>query len=341
MKKWLILAMTVVLLGLLISGCGGASGASESSPASTAEDKKKVALLTGLGGLGDEGFNDQAFKGLNWAEEAFKVETKVLEPKDISEIETMQRNVVKMGYDLVILNGFDHLEALEKVATDFPNTAFVMIDGGGVMEAENIASAIYSTHEGSFLAGALAAMRSKSGIIGFVGGMEIPTIQRFQVGYEEGAKYVNPDIVVKSMYIGSDSASAFANPTGGKNMALDLAKQGVDVVYAAAGGSGVGVINGAQEAGILAIGCNFDQKHLAPETVISSMLTKGEVVVHQMVQRFVDGEKLTGRYDVNLENGGVDLTYDGLSKDETAQLIEIKNKIIAGEIKVTDVFETI
>ena len=329
LKKFLVLGLvfSMVLTGL--AGCGRKGN----------EDTKnnsgvKVGLIVDTAGLGDKSVNDQANMGLKKAAEDFGVDIKVMEPKDASQFIDIQQKLAESGYQLIINCAFSMADALTQVADKYKDTSFVIIDT--VVDKENVLSATYATHEGSFLAGAIAAMKSESGKIGFVGGMNIPTIQKFQVGYEEGARYINPDIEIMIKYIGNDG-SAWANPAAGKSLTLDMVSNGADVVYHAAGGSGIGVIQGAEEAGIWAIGVNMDQEEIAPDTVLTSMLTRGDNAVYESVKKYLDGEKISGNLVMNLENNGVGVVMSRhLTDEEKTAVEEIREKIINGEIVVTD-----
>jgi basic membrane protein A len=297
-------------------------------------DLVKAGLVIEPSGLGDQSVNDQAYAGLQRAEKELGVEVKLMESQDPSQFLDMNQKLVESGFQIVINNAFSMADAVAQVADSYPGAKFVILDT--VVDKPNVVSATYETHHGSFLAGVAAAMNSKSEIIGFVGGMKIPTIERFEVGYIEGAKWVNPKITVISKYIGNDG-SAWSDPAKGKALTLDLGSNKADVVYHAAGGSGLGVISGCQELGIWAIGVNIDQEHIAPNTVLTSMLTRGDNAVFESIKAFKEGKDFGTHLIMDLTNDGVGIVMSRhLSGETKAKVEEARKKIISGEIKVTD-----
>ncbi len=343
-KRLLALIIALILSLALFSGC--ASTPSESQPADTSEAEEpadtqaeptvdyKVGLIAGLTGLGDKSMNDQALLGCQNAERDFGISYEVFEPKDTTQVLDMMQSLIDQEYDMIIAAVPDYDTIIEELAPSAPDVSFVTIDS--TLEAENIMSVEYLTHEGSFLAGAAAAMNSETGMLGCVGGMDFPAIRRFIVGFEEGAKYVNPEAEVISKYIGT-TYEAWADTTTAKSITLDMESSGVDVVFQIAGGAGLGVINGCEETGIWAIGVNVDQEEIAPDSVLTSMLTKGEVAVYGAIEQALNGEPVTGRYVASLENGSVGIVYSRhLSDEQVEDLKEIEAAIISGEIVVTD-----
>ncbi len=339
MKKSISTVLALVCVcALLIAGCGAPAGSGQptSQPDQGFEaPATKIGLIVDTAGLGDKSFNDQANMGLEKAAADFNAETKVMQPKDNSQFMDMQQALAESGYGLVINNGFSMADALEQSADKYPNTSFVIIDT--FVDKPNVMSVTYATHEGSYLAGIIAAMRSKTGTIAFVGGMNIPTIEKFQVGFEEGAKSVNPNINIIVKYIGNDG-SAWSDPATAKALTLDAIANGADVCYHAAGGSGLGMIEACKEKGVWAIGVNLDQEAVAPDTVLTSMLTKGEVAVYESSKMFVNGEKITGHLVMDLENDGVGVVLSRhLTQEEKDAVAKAREAIIKGELKVTDI----
>jgi basic membrane protein A len=316
----------------LFSAYGG--GKSDQAASGSGTAAVKAGLVIDSSGLGDKSVNDQAYEGLLRAESRLKVEVKLMEPRDSSQFFDMNQLLADSGYQIVINNAFSMADAVTQVADAYPQVQFVILDT--VVDKPNVISATYETHKGSFLAGVVAAMTSKSGIIGFVGGMKIPTIERFEVGYIEGAKYINPGITVISKYVGND-ANAWSDAARGKALTEDLASNGADVVYHAAGGTGLGVIDGCASRGIWAIGVNIDQEYIAPDTVLTSMLTRGDNAVFQAIEAQTKGVKLGNRLVMDLDNDGVGVVLSRhLSAEVKAKVEEVKRKIISGEIVVTD-----
>jgi basic membrane protein A len=242
------------------------------------------------------------------------------------------------GYDLVIFNAFNQEEALRTVAPAYPDVNFMILDTI-VDDIPNVACFTYATHEVSFLAGVLAARKSTTGVIGFIGGMEIPTIQKYQTGYEEGVAYVNPTASVIAKYVGNDN-NAWSDPATAKSLTLDEIANGADVCFHAAGGSGLGMIEACNEKGVYSIGVNIDQSHLAPDTVLTSALTRGDVAIEMFVKSFIDGAVLTGHTTLDCANGGVGLVESSFfTDDDKAAIQDVTDKIISGEIVVTNVMD--
>ena len=228
--------------------------------------------------------------------------------------------------------------AVEKVATEFPKTQFTIIDM--VVDKPNVQSVIFKEHEGSFLVGALAAIASKSGKVGFVGGMDIPLIRKFQCGYEQGAKFVNPKIEVFQNMAGSTPA-AFADPAKGAELAKSQFAKGADVVYAAAGGTGIGVYQAAKDSGKFAIGVDSNQNHLQPGTMLTSMVKSVGLAAYQTWDDAAKGEWKPGIKNLGLAEGGVDWALDKdneklITPEMKAKVDAIKAEIIAGKVKVHD-----
>ena len=224
-------------------------------------------------------------------------------------------------------------DATEKVAKDFPDVKFALIDE--VSALPNVASLLFAEDQGSFLVGALAAMMSKTGNVGFVGGMEIPLIQKFQKGYEMGAKYVNPSIKVGSLY--TSGSNPFNDPVRGKENALSLIKQGADVVYHAAGGTGKGVIDAAVEAKVFAIGVDSNQDSKAKGTVLTSMVKNVDIAVYNTIKAVKEGTFKAGEQRLGVAEGGVgttdfEFTKDIIGAENIAKLEQIRKDIIDGKI---------
>lgn len=329
MKK--VLTLLAMLAMIVLTACGGKKEATE---APKTEDKPlKVGIVLSIGGLGDKSFNDSAYRGLEMAKKDLGIEFKHVEPSSPSEDEGYLREFAEQGYDLVIATGFLMKDAVEKVATDFPDVKFALIDE--VSTLPNISSLVFAEDEGSFLVGALAAMMSKTGNVGFVGGMETPLIQKFQKGYEMGAKYINKDIKVGVLY--TSGSNPFNDPVRGKENALSLIKQGADVVYHAAGGTGVGVIEAAKESKTFAIGVDSNQDALAEGTVLTSMIKNVDVAVYNAVKAVKEGTFKGGEQRLGVADGGVgttnfEFTKDIIGKENLDKLEAIKKDIVDKKI---------
>lgn len=298
----------------------------------------RVGLLTGVAGLGDKSFNDLAYDGAKKAESDLGVTLKVVEPPDLASSEGLLRNLARAGYSLVIGVGFDMADPIKKVASEYPNTQFAVVDG--LVSLPNVASLVFQEHEGSFLVGALAAMMSKTGKVGVIPAMDIPFLNRFTKAYEQGAKYINPGIKVVVQPIGSDFG-AFNDPARCKNIALSMYSQGVDVIYHAAGGSGSGLFEAAKQAHEYAIGCNSDQDAMAKGLVLTSMMKRVDVSVYDVIKSAKDGTFKAGIHSYGVANGGIGvspMTYTKalIGTAHLARLEALKKGIIGGSIKVVD-----
>jgi basic membrane protein A and related proteins len=339
---------TAILAGaLVLTACGGddatdepkASG-SESAPKSDV----KVGLAYDIGGRGDQSFNDAAAAGLDKAKtelgiEANEAEAAQGEPESAKE--ERLRLLAQNGFNPVIAVGFAYSAATGKVAKEFPDTQFAIIDDAGAV-GPNIANLTFAEHEGSFLVGAAAALKSKTGSIGFVGGVDVPLIHKFEAGYTAGAKAVKPDIKVATKYLTQPpDFSGFGDPAKGKTAAEGMYQAGADVVYQAAGGSGGGVFEAAKAANAMAIGVDSDQAKTAAEDVrdviITSMLKKVDVAVFDFIKSVTEDAFKAGEVVYDLKKDGVGYSTTGGHVDDIkAQLEDYKAKIVSGEITVPD-----
>jgi basic membrane protein A and related proteins len=331
-----------VLLGLLVlNGAlllfGAGRGQSDRSTASV-----RVGLVFDVGGLGDKSFNDAAYRGLVKAERELGVATRVVEPGDGSDRESALRQLASAGYDLVFGVGFVFTDDLRKLAGEFPQVAFAGIDyaaaPGQPLPPANLAGVRFREHEGSFVVGAIAGLETQSGIVGFVGGMKIPLIRKFEAGYEAGVKHVCPRCTVLGAYAGTEP-KAFADPVTGRELAAAQYNRGADIIYHASGKTGVGVFQAARERGKRAIGTDSDQFDEAPCCVITSMLKRVDVAVYETIHEVVEGRFAGGVRELGLAENGVGFVYDdnnrALVKDSTiAAVNHLIRQIIAGEIEV-------
>ncbi|MDA1098503.1 MAG: BMP family ABC transporter substrate-binding protein [Proteobacteria bacterium] len=298
----------------------------------------RPAVVFDMGGKFDKSFN----QGVNDGVLKFNKETGVKHREFVitnpTQREQAIRKMAQRGSDIILGVGFAQSSAIEKVAKEFPNTKFAIIDGYVV--APNVQSLLFKEHEGSFLVGMLAAMASKSGKIGFIGGMDIPLIRRFACGYEKGAKYVSSKIDVIQNMTGT-TPSAWSDPSRGAELTRGQFGQGVDVVFAAAGGTGVGVYQAAKDAGKLAIGTDSNQNYLQPGTMLTSMLKRVDVAAYTTFMEARSGTWKAGIKVFGLKEGGIDWALDEnnkalISGDMKAQVDAAKADIIAGRIMVHD-----
>ena len=263
------------------------------------------AIIFDLGGKFDKSFNEAAFNGA----ERWKAETggtyKELEMQDEAQREQALRRLAEAGSNPVVMTGFAFGDVLAKVAPDFPDTKFAIIDM--VVDQPNVKSVVFNEHEGSYLVGMMAALASKSGTVGFIGGMDIPLIRKFGCGYAQGVKAVNPDATVVLNMTGT-TPTAWNDPVKGAELAKAQKAQGADVIYAAAGGTGIGVLQTAADEGILSIGVDSNQNYMHPGKVLTSMLKRVDNAVYEA---FKEGEALTPGFNVmGLDNDGVGYAMD-------------------------------
>src|ERR1700716_1208300 len=324
-----------------------------------ADDKSKVhvGIVFDIGGKDDRSFNAAAFAGVKCAETgkwpngtpcgkaALNIVLRDIEPGNPTSIEPAMRAFAERGYDLIIGVGFAQAPIMEQVAKEYPNIHFAIVDG--VSELPNVASLVFKEHEGSYLVGMIAAKTTKSGTLGFIGGMDIGLIHRFEVGYEEGARAVNPNIRVIQNYVGVTDA-AWNNPGKGKEIALAQISKGADVIFTAAGNSGLGAFDAVEQYGMVngrathfVIGVDSNQNGVKPGYVLTSMVKRVDNAVYDIVKDVTSGKFKGGFHVFGLESDGVGYVIDEFNKDlvspeAIAAAEDAKKKIIAGQIKVTD-----
>ncbi|NHZ93726.1 BMP family ABC transporter substrate-binding protein [Massilia sp. CCM 8733] len=303
----------------------------------TAADPK-LGIVYDAGGKFDKSFNQSAFEGA----ERFKKETniKYIEAQASSDTQAEQvlRGLARKKMDLIAAVGFSQTQAVQKVAQEFPNVRFVLIDA--VAKGNNVNSILFKEEEGSYLAGVAAAIASKSKKIGFVGGMDIPLIRTFACGYAQGAKATNPKIETMQNMVGT-TAAAWNDPAKGGELARAQFDRGVDVVFAVAGGSGMGTLQTAKEKGKLAIGVDSNQNYLHPGTMLTSMVKRVDLAIYDSFMQVKNGTWKAGVTHKGLKEGGVDWALD---KDNRAvvtpeiekRVNEAKANIISGKVKVVD-----
>lgn len=311
-------------------------GAAATLALSSAMVSADPAIIFDLGGKFDKSFNEAAFNGATrWAEETGGT-FKELEMQSEAQREQALRRLAESGANPVVMTGFAFGDVLNTVAPDFPETKFAIIDM--VVEQPNVKSVVFTEEQGSYLVGMLAAMASKTNTVGFIGGMDIPLIRKFGCGYAQGVKAVKPEATVVMNMTGTTPA-AWNDPVKGAELAKAQKSQGADVIYAAAGGTGIGVLQAAADEGILSIGVDSNQNHLHPGKVLTSMLKRVDVAVYNAFKEGTDLKPGVTVMDLAADGVGYALDENNASivtAEMQAQVDAAAAKIKSGEIKVHD-----
>ncbi len=325
--------MTVTKFGLALAGLAFSASAAFAQQADF-----KPAIVYDLGGKFDKSFNE----GVHMGAENFKKDTGVeyrdFEPQNDAQREQALRRFARDGYSPIVAVGFSQETALKKVAEEFPNIKFAIIDA--VIDKPNVQSVVFKEHEGSFLVGLLAAKASKTGKVGFVGGMDIPLIRKFACGYVQGVKYASKDAEVFQNMTGTTGA-AWNDPVKGGELAKGQISRGADVIYHAAGGTGVGVLRAAADAGKLGIGVDSNQNNLHPGKVLTSMVKRVDVATYNAFDQAKKGTFKAGMQALGLAEDGVAWALDDHNKslitdDMKAAADKAAADIKSGAIKVHD-----
>jgi basic membrane protein A len=322
MRKLPLLALAAAALGVL--------------RASAADFKP--AIVYDFGGKFDRSFNQSASEGVQRFKRETGISTHEFEITNAAQREQIMRLLAQRGSSIIVAVGFTQASAVETVAKEFPAVKFVVIDG--TVDLPNVESVNFREQESSFLCGMAAALASKTGKIGFVGGMDIPLIRKFELGYRAGARYVNPQIEVFANMTGTTPA-AWIDPARGAELAQGQFGRGADVVFHAAGATGVGVMQAAQDAGRLSIGCDSNQDYLHPGSVLTSAVKRVDVAVYQAFQAARNGTWSPGPKSLGLAESGVDYSLDEynravLTPAIAQRLDQAKADIIAGRIRVPE-----
>lgn len=342
-----LLGIALIAFATLLSSC------TQHTEARRDNCKAKVGIVFDIGGKNDRSFNAAAWEGVKRAEKELDICLYDVEPGNPTSIEPAMRAFAEKNFDLVIGVGFAQGPIMQKVALDYPNNKFAIVDGvifeaDGKTPLKNVASLVFREHEGSYLVGMIAASKSKTGTIGFLGGMDIPLIHRFKTGYAEGARSVNPGIKVIDNFVGVND-SAWNNPGKGKELSLAQIEKGADVIFTAAGNSGLGAFDAVEqygknaqgEANKFVIGVDSNQNGVKPGFVLTSMVKRVDNAVYDVVKEIL-ADKFSGGFHVfGLDKDGVAYAMDDFNKalipaDVIKKVEEARTKIGTGEIKVTD-----
>ncbi|AMM83363.1 BMP family ABC transporter substrate-binding protein [Martelella sp. AD-3] len=298
----------------------------------------KPALVYGTGGKFDKSFNESAYNGA----EKFKADTGVeyrdFEPTGDAQGEQAILNFASMGFNPVVALSFAWKSAVEKIAPQFPDTEFYIVDD--VIDAPNVQSVVFKEEQGSYLVGLLAAMKSETGAVGFVGGMDIPLIHKFGCGYAQGAKAANGDVTILRNFVGTTGA-AWNDPVTAGELTKNQMDQGADVIYAAAGASGLGVLQAAADAEEYSIGVDSNQNYVHPGSVLTSMVKRVDNAVYDAFKASQDGNFEAGINSLGVADNGVGWAYDEYNKpliteEMLAAVEKAKEGIVSGEIEVHD-----
>lgn len=348
-SKILAVLLALMLILAFVPACAQEEEPTTEEPTTEEPSTEvKAAMVTDVGGLGDKSFNDLSYEGLKRAEEELGVEIEVLESKEITDYESNIDQLASAGYSPIFAVGFLMTDTVAKLAPDYPETQF-----GGVDEEfmdgppENVVSLLFKEQEGSYLAGVVAGLATKDtfdsklnpeNVVGFVGGMDVPLIKKFEAGFIAGVKSVNPDAQVISLYAGN-----FTDQAKGKELGLSLIEQKADVIYAAAGAVGLGTIQACQERGALFIGVDADQFETVPgsgDVMLTSMMKRVDVAVFETIKSVVDGEFMGGEvveYGLAEEGVGLAPFHDFESKvpQSIKDAVEkAREDIVSGAVEV-------
>ena len=329
MRKKMLAVLLAVSMVASMTACG--SSKSESTDGAKEASDLKIGLITDVGGVNDGSFNQSSWEGLERAGEELGVTVNYLESATDADYKPNIETFIDEDYDLIISVGYMLADATREAAEANPDTKFAIIDDATI-DLPNVTSLMFKAEQASYL-GYVAGLTTKSNNIGFVVGMTNETMNQFGYGYCAGAIDANPDVTVQQM-----NANSFADSATGKSMANAEITNGADIVFQAAGATGLGVIEACQEAGVYAIGVDSDQSSIAPNTVLTSAMKRVDNAVYEAVQELIDGTLEGGVKTFDLAAGGVDIapSQDLISEDVIAAVDEVKEKIISGDVVVPD-----
>ncbi|MGL5692582.1 MAG: BMP family lipoprotein [Peptostreptococcaceae bacterium] len=340
LKKLLAVGLTTVMTAGLLVGCGSDSKKEDGDAADKSENKVyKIGMITDTGGVNDQSFNQSAWKGLQDLEQEFgeeKVKVECLESTQDADYAPHIETFADQEYDLIVGVGFKLEKAIKKAATDYPEQQFAIIDA--VVDAPNVNSLTFEDNVSSYLTGLIAGRLTETKKVGFLGGMDSEILHRFEYGFTAGVLTANKDAKVSVQY-----ANDFGDAAKGKAIANQMHKDGVDIIFSAAGATGGGAIEAAKENNKKAIGVDQDQNHLAPDNIITSAMKNIDVAMFNLGKTMVEGNYKGGQVIVNtLETGGVGIaptTKDNVAPDVLTYVNEMAEKVKSGEIKVPNTKE--
>jgi basic membrane protein A len=347
LRRIVLLALTAAMVLGMVAGCAPKATPTAVPPTPKPQvqptavpptpvpaKKYKVAMVCGL--LGDRSFLDSAARGMKWATDRLGVEIKIIENADVGEQQLAARAMADQGYDMIITVGYGSTDWTTEIAKAYPKAKFAIVDS--TMDVPNGTGLVFRENEGSFTVGMVAALLTKTGKVGYVGGIDVPLLRRFEKGYIDGVKYANPNVQVVSGWVG-----AFNDPTKGKELALTQYQEGADIIYAAAGKSGEGVIAASKEKGLFSIGVDSDQCYIAPGNVIASMMKMVDVSVFDAIKSMTEGKLEAGNrvYGLKEDATGLCWLYDIDSEfknkgpaDMVAKMPDILAKVKAAVAKI-------
>jgi basic membrane protein A len=343
-KKWIALSTAVAMTGMMAVGCTGKTASVGTNADATAEQGEiKIGIIYSESGLSGNSFDDMALEGVKRAAEDFDIVYDEVEPGSVSDMEIIQDEMASSGeYELIICIGSGQVDGLNNVAATYSDQKFALLDAE--VDLDNVASYSFREHEATFIVGALAALAKEEqaddklndgATIGFIGGLDVPLINRFAAGYKAGAQYINPD-----MNVLVDYAGGFTDPTTAKTIANTFNEKGADIVFHAAGASGMGVFQAAEETGFVAIGVNLNQNTYAPDYIMASMLKRMDSCAYHAIKSVVEGTYTGEDQVLGLAEEGVDVTLEGsniqVSDAVLERIEEIRQLIIDGEIEVPE-----
>ena len=345
MKKKLLAGLMAAAMVFSLAACGGSGGSSDEGGSDDAAEGKdaseiKVGIVTDTGGVNDGSFNQSAWEGVSRAADEFGITAQYLESSTDADYIPNIETFVDEEYDLIICIGYQLADALKEEATANPDMNFAIVDDSANADLDNVACLMFEQCQASYLVGYVAGLTTESNKIGFVLGMSTDTMNEFGYGYCAGALDANPDVEILQA-----NANSFSDTAAGKTAANNMIADGADVIFHAAGGTGLGVIDACKEAGIWAIGVDSDQSVIAPETILTSALKRVDNACYDEAKAVLDGAFESGVKTYTLAEAGVDIapTTDNLAEDVITAVNDVKDSIISGDVEVPktkDAFES-